>query len=119
MTFLDTGVLLLAGFAASTVNAVAGGGSLITFPTLVAIGLPPVAANVTNSLAVSPGYVASVHGSRGDLAVVAARQGRGEVLRLLPSAVAATAAVRAPLRTNPGPAGRIRVALLLPRAGAA
>src|SRR5258706_15167987 len=76
MTFLDTGVLLLAGFAASTVNAVAGGGSLITFPTLVAIGLPPVAANVTNSLAVSPGYVASVYGSRADLAVVAARQGR-------------------------------------------
>src|SRR5258706_4487632 len=102
MTFLDTGVLLLAGFAASTVNAVAGGGSLITFPTLVAIGLPPVAANVTNSLAVSPGYVASVYGSRADLAVVAARQGRGELLRLLPTAVGGTAAGCARLVATPG-----------------
>ena len=57
-------LLLAAGLAAGTVNALAGGGSLITFPTLIALGLPPVPANVTNSVAVSPGYVASVVGSR-------------------------------------------------------
>jgi uncharacterized membrane protein YfcA len=91
MTPFDACVLLLAGFAASAVNAVAGGGSLITFPTLVAIGLPAVAANVTNSLAVSPGYVASVVGSRSDLADVARRRGRGELLRLLPTAALGTA----------------------------
>jgi uncharacterized protein len=92
MTLIDACALLLAGFAASAVNAVAGGGSLITFPTLVAIGLPPVAANVTNSLAVSPGYVSSVYGSRDDLAEVARKRGRAELLRLLPTAIVGTAA---------------------------
>jgi uncharacterized membrane protein YfcA len=91
MTLLDACALLFAGFAASGVNAVAGGGSLITFPTLLAIGLPPVAANVTNSLAVSPGYAASVYGSRTDLAAVAEHRGRGELLALLPTAVVGTA----------------------------
>jgi uncharacterized membrane protein YfcA len=57
-----------AGLAAGGVNAIAGGGSLITFPTLVAVGLPPVAANVSNALAVTPGYAASALGSRAALA---------------------------------------------------
>jgi uncharacterized membrane protein YfcA len=61
-------LLVAAGVAAGVVNAIAGGGSLITFPTLIAIGLPPVDANVTNSVSVFPGYVASVAGSRADLA---------------------------------------------------
>lgn len=67
MDISDTALLLAAGLIAGTVNAVAGGGSLITFPTLIAIGLPPVPANVSNSVAVFPGYVASVAGSRMDL----------------------------------------------------
>ncbi|HEY7272631.1 MAG TPA: sulfite exporter TauE/SafE family protein [Actinoplanes sp.] len=61
-------LLVAAGVAAGVVNAIAGGGSLITFPTLLAIGLPPVDANVTNSVSVFPGYVSSVFGSRADLA---------------------------------------------------
>jgi uncharacterized membrane protein YfcA len=61
-------LLVAAGIAAGGVNAIAGGGSLITFPTLIGIGLPPVAANVTNSVAVCPGYLSSVFGSRADLA---------------------------------------------------
>src|SRR5688500_16972000 len=56
-----------AGLGAGTVNAIAGGGSLITFPALIAAGLAPVPANVTNSVAVSPGYVGSVVGSRADV----------------------------------------------------
>ena len=60
-------LLVLAGFGAGTVNAVAGGGSLITFPALLAVGLPPVTANVTNALAVTPGYFGAVAGSRHDL----------------------------------------------------
>lgn len=51
---------LLAGaaaFAAGGVNALAGGGTLISFPVLVALGVPPVAANVTNTVALSPGYL--------------------------------------------------------------
>jgi uncharacterized membrane protein YfcA len=60
-------LLAAAGLGAGTVNAIAGGGSLITFPALIAAGLAPVPANVTNSVAVSPGYVGSVVGSRADL----------------------------------------------------
>jgi uncharacterized membrane protein YfcA len=47
----------LAAMAAGMVNALAGGGTLITFPTLVALGIPAVAANVTNTVALCPGYV--------------------------------------------------------------
>ncbi|TDB79058.1 MULTISPECIES: sulfite exporter TauE/SafE family protein [unclassified Micromonospora] len=78
---LDAAFVLAAGFAAGTVNAVAGGGSLITFPALIAIGLPPVAANVSNSVAVFPGYLASVAGSRTDLPP------RRSLWPLLPTAV--------------------------------
>jgi uncharacterized membrane protein YfcA len=57
---IAAGVALLAG----GINSVAGGGSLILFPTLVALGLPPVAANVTNSVAQWPGYLGGVAGFR-------------------------------------------------------
>jgi uncharacterized membrane protein YfcA len=63
----DLTLLLGAGLAAGTVNAIAGGGSLVTFPALLAVGLPPKPANVTNSVAVCPGYLASVYGSGRDL----------------------------------------------------
>ena len=78
-------VLLLvgAGLAAGVVNAIAGGGSLITFPSLIAVGLPSVDANVTNSVSVFPGYVSSVAGSRSDLA------GQGRRLRaIVPTSLA-------------------------------
>src|SRR6266542_148215 len=75
-------VLLGAGLAAGTVNAVAGGGSLVTFPTLLAVGLPPISATVTNSVAVFPGYVASVYGSRTDLRDLAAKRGVRAILVL-------------------------------------
>ncbi|WP_431935022.1 sulfite exporter TauE/SafE family protein [Micromonospora sp. RP3T] len=85
MDLTDVALLLVAGLAAGTVNAVAGGGSLITFPALIATGLPPVAANVSNSVAVFPGYAASVVGSRADLP-------RGRALwALLPTAAVGTA----------------------------
>jgi uncharacterized protein len=91
MDFIDAAALVAAGLAAGTVNAVAGGGSLITFPTLVAVGLPPVAANVTNSIAVSPGYVASVAGSRTELLELARAGGRRRLYALIPTAVIGTA----------------------------
>jgi uncharacterized membrane protein YfcA len=46
----------LAAMAAGLVNALAGGGTLITFPTLVALGIPAVASNITNTVALCPGY---------------------------------------------------------------
>ena len=61
---IAAGVALLAG----AVNSIAGGGSLILFPTLVALGLGPVAANVTNSIAQWPGYLGGVLGFRAEYA---------------------------------------------------
>ena len=57
----------LAGAAAGVVNAIAGGGTLITFPTLVAIGIPPIIANATSSVALWPGTLASMWGYRSAL----------------------------------------------------
>jgi uncharacterized membrane protein YfcA len=61
-------LLLAAGvaFVAGVINSVAGGGSLILFPTLVALGLPTVSANVTNSVAQWPGYLGGVVGFRNE-----------------------------------------------------
>jgi hypothetical protein len=59
--------LLVAGLVAGAVNAAAGGGSLLVFPSLLAVGLPPLAANVTNSVAQWPGYLGIVAGARRDL----------------------------------------------------
>ena len=54
--------------SAGAINAIAGGGSLITFPTLVAVGLPPVTASVTNTVAMCPGYLGATLAQRRDLA---------------------------------------------------
>ena len=56
-----------AGVLAGAVNAVAGGGSLIAFPVLVATGLPPLTANITNTISQLPGYLSIVEGYRPDL----------------------------------------------------
>lgn len=85
MTGWEALALLGAGLAAGGVNAIAGGGSLISFPTLVAIGLPGVAANVTNALSVAPGYVASALSSRPELA-----GRRRRIIRAIPTVVAGT-----------------------------
>jgi uncharacterized membrane protein YfcA len=62
--------LLLAGLAAvaaGMINALAGGGTLITFPVLMAIGLPSVSANVTNTVALCPGYLGGTLAQSKDL----------------------------------------------------
>jgi uncharacterized membrane protein YfcA len=59
--------LLVAGLIAGAVNAVAGGGSLLVFPALLAVGFPPLAANVTNSVAQWPGYLGLLVGARHEL----------------------------------------------------
>jgi uncharacterized membrane protein YfcA len=71
MTSLEPAqVALLAGAAlvAGAVNAVAGGGSLISFPALLAVGYPALTANVTNSVALTPGYFGGTVGYRRELA---------------------------------------------------
>jgi uncharacterized protein len=57
----------LAAIAAGLINALAGGGTLITFPVLMAIGLPAVSANVTNTVALSPGYLGGTLAQSKDL----------------------------------------------------
>ncbi|MCO4087810.1 MAG: sulfite exporter TauE/SafE family protein [Limnohabitans sp.] len=56
-----------AAFAAGVLNAIAGGGSFLTFPALVFAGVPPMAANATSAMAVSPGYLGSTWGFRSEL----------------------------------------------------
>lgn len=57
----------IAAFLAGAINSVAGGGTLITFPTLMALGLPPVIANATNTVAIWPGALGSLWGFRREL----------------------------------------------------
>ncbi len=64
---LNLTLLLLAAFGAGTLNAVAGGGSFLTLPALVFVGLPPVVANATGTMALLPGYVSGAWGFREDL----------------------------------------------------
>jgi uncharacterized protein len=82
ITTLDYLPIGLAALAAGAVNALAGGGTLITFPTLTALGIPAVAANVTNTVALCPGYLG------GTLAQSKELRGQKRRLRLLlPAAV--------------------------------
>ena len=68
MTFLEATAILLAGLAAGTINTVVGSGTLITFPTLLAFGVPPVTANVSNTIGLVPGSVSGAVGYRRELA---------------------------------------------------
>lgn len=108
MDFVHVALLAVAGVAAGAVNAIAGGGSLITFPSLIATGLPTVAANVTNSVSVFPGYVSSVAGSRADLAGQHAR-----VVATLPACVLGTGAGCALLLLTPARAFELIVPFLV------
>jgi uncharacterized membrane protein YfcA len=113
MEISSVALLVGAGLAAGTVNAIAGGGSLITFPALVATGLPPVSANVTNSIAVSPGYVASVVGSRKDLP-----EGRRSLAKLAPTAILGSLLGCALLLATPARAFELLVPFLVLAAAA-
>lgn len=80
MSLFDALAVLVAGVAAGTINAIVGSGSLITFPTLVALGYPPLLANVSNNVGLVPGSVSAVHGYRRELTGQRAR-----LLRLVPA----------------------------------
>ncbi len=83
MTHAQLALVGLAGFAAGAVNALAGGGTLLSFPALLAAGLPPVVANLTSTIALCPGYLGATLAQRADLAGQRAR-----ALKLLPAALA-------------------------------
>ena len=67
MSPLDALAIFAAGLAAGTVNVIVGSGSLITFPTLLALGYPPVLANVSNNVGLVPGNVSATVAYRREL----------------------------------------------------
>jgi uncharacterized membrane protein YfcA len=77
---------LAAGLAAGVFNAIAGGGTLVCFPTLLAFGVPAVTANVTSAVGIVPSYFGSVHGFRAELSDQLPR-----IRRLLPTALVGSA----------------------------
>jgi uncharacterized membrane protein YfcA len=85
MSWFEAVVVFAAGMGAGTINAVVGSGTLITFPALLAIGLPPVVANVSNAAGLAPGSLAASLGYRRELAGQRAR-----VFRLVPASFAGT-----------------------------
>jgi uncharacterized membrane protein YfcA len=64
MNLLELLLIGLGAVAAGLVNALAGGGTLISFPILTALGIPPVAANITNTVALCPGYLGATLAQR-------------------------------------------------------
>lgn len=67
MSLLDSVVIVAAGIAAGIINVVAGAGTLITFPTLLALGIPPVTANVSNTVGLVPASISGAYGYRREL----------------------------------------------------
>jgi len=76
VTPLDAAAAAGAGLAAGVINAVAGGGTLVSFPILVALGVPAVAANATNTVALCPGYLGGSWAQRVEVADQARRLAR-------------------------------------------
>lgn len=84
----DLLILCAAAFGAGVLNTIAGGGTFLTFPALVAVGVPPVAANATSAVAVFPGYLAGAIGFRNELGQLdRARIARLSVIALAGAAV--------------------------------
>jgi uncharacterized protein len=100
--------ILATGTAAGAVNAVVGSGSLITFPTLLAFGFPPVVANVSNNVGLVPGNLSSGFGYRRELAGQ-----RGRLLRLGVAAGAGALAGAVALLSLPASAFRLIVPVLI------
>lgn len=68
MTLLEAVAILVAGIWAGTINTVVGSGTLITFPVLLAFGVSPVTANVSNTIGLVPGSISGAWGYRAELA---------------------------------------------------
>ncbi|RAX18054.1 sulfite exporter TauE/SafE family protein [Pseudarthrobacter sp. AG30] len=82
MEFFSSTIVFVAGLWAGTINAVVGSGTLVTFPVLIALGVAPVVASMSNAMGLVAGTAAGAFGYRRELA------GRGrQVLRLLPASV--------------------------------
>ncbi len=105
---LETVAILAAGFWAGTINVVVGSGTLVTFPTLLLLGYPPVVANVSNNIGLVGGGLTGSFGYRRELA------GQGPLLRrLLPASLAGGVAGALLLLVLPSAAFRAIVPALI------
>jgi uncharacterized membrane protein YfcA len=89
VSLLEALLIGLAGLAAGTINTVVGSGTLITFPTLLAFGVPPVTANVSNNIGLVPGSLSGAIGYRRELSGQRARVLRLAVASVIGAAVGA------------------------------
>lgn len=97
MTPAELALVGAAAFVAGLINAIAGGGSLLTFPVLVGVGLPPVVASLTNTVALCPGYLGATIAQRRLLA-----DQKDRMWRVLPAgAVGGVAGALLLLETDP------------------
>jgi uncharacterized protein len=108
VTGWELAVIGLAGAAAGFINAVAGSGTLITFPTLLAFGVPPVTANVSNNIGLVPGAVSGAIGWRHELGGQ-----RTRALRLTTASLVGGTAGAVLLLVLPGSAFRAVVPVLV------
>ncbi|GAA1650713.1 sulfite exporter TauE/SafE family protein [Georgenia ruanii] len=108
MSTVDLLVVAAVALAAGAINSIAGGGSLILFPVLVALGMGPIAANVTNSIAQWPGYIGGVVGFRPEYAGQ-----RGRLVRFGAVGAAGGAAGSVLLLTTPASAFDVIVPVLV------
>lgn len=91
-------LLLAASFGAGTINTVVGSGSLLTFPVLLALGIPPVPANIANSAGLAVGNIAGVWGYRHELK----EQGRSLIPLIAATAIGAFLGAILLLQLPPG-----------------
>lgn len=96
MTLLEGLAVFVAGIAAGTINAVVGSGTLVTFPTLLAVGYPPVLANVSNNVGLVPGSLSGTLGYRAELVGQRARLLRLGSASVLGGATGAVLLLRLP-----------------------
>ena len=82
MSTFEIVAVLLAGVGAGAINAVVGSGTLITFPILLSVGIPPVVATISNAIGLVPGSISGTWGYRRELAGQ-----RRRVLQLLPASL--------------------------------
>lgn len=75
--------IFIAAFFAGLMNALAGGGTLVSFPALLALGIPPVTANITNTLALCPGYCGGMLAQRKEFAFQ-----KNRIFQILPICIA-------------------------------
>jgi uncharacterized membrane protein YfcA len=105
---LEAILVLLAGFGAGTINAIVGSGTLITFPVLLAVGYPPIVANVSNNIGLVPGAASSVVVYQRELAGT-----KRQLLRYAPATIAGSIAGSALLLSLPADSFKAIVPVLI------